>query len=114
MSDATNRESGGCTRCGEPITDRTPPEGVTQAISLTRTVTTWRLRFRRFHWRWLPEDPRGRLRETYTALDLCDWCAGDVFLFAQGLPPRHVPGDSCNEQAVHERITTLLDGRTPI
>lgn len=55
---------------------------------MTKTVITWRLRLRRFRWRWLPENPRDRVSESYTTLDLCDWCAGDVFLFAQGLPPR--------------------------
>lgn len=77
-----------CTRCGDLVTDRTPSKGVTQRIRLTRTRVTWRLRFSRFHWRWLPENPQDRVNESFTTLDLCDWCAGDVFLFAQGLPPR--------------------------
>jgi hypothetical protein len=88
-----------CTRCGGVVTDRTPSEGHTQRIGLTRTTTTWRLRFSRFRWVWLPANPMDRVRESYSTLNLCDWCAGDVFLFAQGLPPRtHGMGD---EEARH-------------
>jgi hypothetical protein len=75
-----------CTRCGDPVTSRTPNEGLTQRIRMGKTTVTWRLRFSRFHWRWLPENPADRVRESYATLDLCDWCAGDVFLFAQGQP----------------------------
>lgn len=57
-------------------------------VVLTRESVTWRLRLRRFRWVWLPANPRDRVRESYSTLDLCDWCAGDVFLFAQGLPAR--------------------------
>lgn len=77
-----------CKRCGGPVSSRTPSEGVTQAIRMTRTVTEWRLRFSRFRWRWIPKQAGERASESYTLLDLCEWCAGDVFLFAQGLPPR--------------------------
>lgn len=82
---------GKCSRCREPISDRTPSEGWTQQIRMGRTVVRWRLRFSRFRWVWLPENPQDRVTERYTPLDLCDWCAGDVFLFAQGLPPREKP-----------------------
>jgi hypothetical protein len=77
-----------CSRCGEVVSNRSPRDGVTQRIILTRTVVTWRLRFSRFRWCWLPKYADERVRESFTELDLCDWCAGDVFLFAQGLPPR--------------------------
>ena len=83
-----------CTRCGKPVSDRSPREGTTQSIRMTRKVTTWRLRYSRWRWRWLPENPWDRLTEGYSTLDLCDWCAGDVFLFAQGLPPRPAPRGS--------------------
>lgn len=89
MSTPTSAHVAGfCTRCGEKVSDRTPPEGTTYGITLTRTQVTWRLRLRRFRWTWLPENPQDRVREFYSTLDLCDWCAGDVFLFAQGKPPR--------------------------
>lgn len=83
-------EQSKCSRCGDTVSDRTPPEGFTMQVGLqaTITTTTWKLRLRLFRWTWLPKDPHDRVNETYTTLDLCDWCAGDVFLFAQGLPPR--------------------------
>lgn len=96
--------AGTCTRCGDDISDRTPPEGVTYRIGMTRTAVTWRLRFSWFRWRWLPENPWDRVSGTYTTLDLCDWCAGDVFLFAQGLPPRARRRSSAAD------TTTVRDG----
>jgi hypothetical protein len=72
-----------CARCQRPVPAEMPREGVRQTVRLRRETYGWRLRFR-----WLPENPADRARESYTPLDLCDWCAGDVFLFAQGLSPR--------------------------
>jgi hypothetical protein len=78
------------------VGERTPPEGTTMQVVLRRTSVSWQLRLRRFRWVWLPANPMDRVSELYSTLDLCDWCAGDVFLFAQGLPPR--PRENAEEQ----------------
>lgn len=77
-----------CTRCQQPVPAELPREGVRQSVRLRRETYGWRLRFSRWRFRWLPENLVDRASESYTTLELCDWCAGDVFLFAQGLPPR--------------------------
>jgi len=80
-----------CTRCGAgvpSILDGPPPRGRDiwwrYQIRMTRREVRHVLRFRMFRLCWLPEHPEDRLSETYTTLELCDSCAGDVFLFAQG------------------------------
>lgn len=82
-----------CTRCGAVVPSilSGPPRDRDSwwryQIGMTRREVRYVLRFRMFKRRWLPENPQDQLQETYTTLDLCDRCAGDVFLFAQGKEP---------------------------
>lgn len=79
-----------CTRCGAKVPSvlSGPPDGRDTwwryQIRMTRREVRHVMWFRMFKLRWLPEDPRDQVSETYTTLDLCDTCAGAVFAFAQG------------------------------
>jgi hypothetical protein len=92
-----------CTRCGDAIPPLLgpPPDDrdvwTRNGVLMTATVAHHVMRLRMFTRRWLPERAADQLTETYTTLDLCDWCAGDVFLFAQGEPPRVRPGAMTTE-----------------
>lgn len=63
-----------------PELDKT--ERTQYRIGMTRESATWRLRFRLWRARWMPENPRDRVRTTYTDLVLCDPCGVDVWDFA--------------------------------
>ncbi len=85
-----------CTRCGQPVPEilSVPPSGPDRwwrnQIRMSRSERVevrHTMFFRIFTLRWLPENPADQLREDYTTLALCDRCAGDVFLFAQGKVP---------------------------
>lgn len=82
-----------CTRCGADVPSimSGPPDKRDRwwrnQIRMTRREVHHVMHFRIFTRRWLPEDPSDQVRETYTTLDLCDRCAGEVFLFAQGKKP---------------------------
>lgn len=79
-----------CTRCGAKVAAimSGPPEGRDRWMRYGVRITHREhvLRFSMFKRQWLPENPQDQVRETYTTLDLCDPCAGDVLLFAQGKP----------------------------
>lgn len=81
-----------CTRCGMAVPEilSGPPDARNMwwrnRVQMREVAHT--LRFSIFKRQWLPADPFDQVAETYTNLDLCDDCAADVYLYAQGLPPR--------------------------
>jgi hypothetical protein len=85
-----------CTRCGVdvpsilsgPVDDRDTWWRYVVGFQ-RRTITgETTMRFRMFKRRWLPERASDVLSETYTELTLCDPCAADLLLIAQGLEPK--------------------------
>ena len=80
-----------CARCGTALPAEPPREGILHQIRIGRQTTTHTLHFQRWKFRWLPERAIDRARMFYTDLALCTPCAGDVFLFAQGLAPVSQP-----------------------
>lgn len=84
-----------CTRCGADVLPvLSGPPGDRDVWHRYRILLIRReaaaavtLRFRMFTRRWLPEHAGDQLRETFTELTLCDPCARDVLLFAQGKEP---------------------------
>lgn len=85
-----------CSRCGThvpgilsgPVDDRDTWWRYLVGFKRVPIAGETTMRFRMFKRRWLPEHAGDQLHETYTELTLCDPCAGDLLLIAQGIAPK--------------------------